>query len=338
MPLHTVLGPIDAGTLGPTSMHEHLLSDLRLWARPAPPDEPRLTGPLRPHDMARLRWNALSVPDNLVLHDPEVAAAELTALHAAGGAAVVELTLHGMGRRLAELPALSRRTGVAVCVGTGWYVEATHPDSIRTADTDTLTERLLAELDDGIDGTGIRPALIGELGTGHPPTTAELRVVEAAGQAAAARGCTVNVHVSFRGQDALALVDLLLAQGMPADRIVLSHMDEVLDRSYHRDAAQTGAVLEYDTFGTDFFYGSPDLRSPADHERLDMAEWLLSEGHTDQLVIGCDVWTQTHLLHNGGFGYEHLFRRIAPALERRVGAEAVHRVLVTTPRRLLDRP
>ncbi|MEU1166044.1 hypothetical protein ABZ372_38805 [Streptomyces sp. NPDC005921] len=29
---------------------------------------------------------------------------------------------------------------------------------------------------------------------------------------------------------------------------------------------------------------------------------------------------------------------IAPALERRVGSEAVHRILVTTPRRLLDRP
>ncbi|GGZ83191.1 hypothetical protein [Streptomyces bluensis] len=125
---------------------------------------------------------------------------------------------------------------------------------------------------------------------------------------------------------------------MPADRIVLSHMDEVLDRAYHRDAAQTGAVLEYDTFGTDFCYGSPDLRSPADHERIDVAEWLLSEGHGHQLVIGCDVWTQSNLLHNGGFGYEHLFRRIAPALERRVGAEAVHRILVETPRRLLDRP
>ncbi|MFI6254094.1 phosphotriesterase [Streptomyces sp. NPDC051016] len=338
MPLHTVLGPVDAGTLGPTSMHEHLLSDLRLWARPAPPGEAPLTGPIRPYDMARLRWNALSVPDNLVLHDPEVATAELTALRAAGGAAVVELTLDGMGRRLAWLPEMSRRTGVTICVGTGWYVEATHPEEIRTASVDTLTERLLADLSDGIDDTGIRPALIGELGTGHPPTEAERRVVAAAGQAAAISGCTVNVHVSFRGQDALTLVELLLAQGMRADRIVLSHMDEVLDRSYHRDAAQTGAVLEYDTFGTDFFYGSPDLRSPADHERLDMAEWLLSEGHTDQLVIGCDVWTQSHLLHNGGFGYEHLFRRIAPALERRVGSEAVHRILVSTPRRLLDRP
>jgi len=55
-------------------------------------------------------------------------------------------------------------------------------------------------------------------------------------------------------------------------------------------------------------------------------------------VIGCDVWTQSNLLHNGGFGYEHLFRRIAPALEKLAGPEVLHRILVDTPRRLLDRP
>ncbi|WP_406358390.1 phosphotriesterase [Streptomyces sp. NBC_00658] len=338
MPVHTVLGPVDASTLGPTSMHEHLLSDLSLWARPAPPGEPPLDDPIRPHDMARLRWNALSVPHNLILHDPDVAVAEMTALRQAGGAAVVELTLRGMGRRLQELPDISRRSGVTICVGTGWYVDATHPADVRTADVDTLAAKLVSDLRDGIDGTGIRPALIGELGTNHPPTEGELRVVAAAGRAAAETGCTVNVHLSFRGQDALSLVELLLSEGMSADRIVLSHMDEVLDRVYHKDAAQTGAVLEYDTFGTDFSYGSPHLRSPADHERLDMAAWLFSEGHQDQLVIGCDVWTQSNLLHNGGYGYEHLFRRIAPALEKLAGPEALRRILVDTPRRLLDRP
>ena len=34
MPIHTVLGPVQSTDLGPTSMHEHLLSDLRVWSKP----------------------------------------------------------------------------------------------------------------------------------------------------------------------------------------------------------------------------------------------------------------------------------------------------------------
>jgi phosphotriesterase-related protein len=41
----------------------------------------------------------------------------------------------------------------------------------------------------------------------------------------------------------------------------------------------------------------------------------------------------------GGYGYEHLFRRIVPALSEFCGADeaTVRRIMVDTPRRLLDR-
>src|SRR5262245_8882291 len=126
MPIHTVLGPIEASELGSTTMHEHLLSDLRLWSRPsaeAPPDGDRV----HPGVLGYLRWNALSMPDNLLLEDPDEAIAELQALHAAGGRALVDLTLEGMGRRLEELPRIARESGVTICVGCGWYVEEAQP-------------------------------------------------------------------------------------------------------------------------------------------------------------------------------------------------------------------
>ena len=149
MPIHTVLGPIDAADLGRTSMHEHLLSDLRIWAK-TPTELPPEGVPMGPELMAYLRWNFLSIPENIVLHDPAVAAEELAHVVTAGGSGVVELTLDGMGRRLAELPEISRRSGVHVMVGAGFYVEPTMPDDVRTADVDTLTELLLTQLRDGI--------------------------------------------------------------------------------------------------------------------------------------------------------------------------------------------
>lgn len=337
MPIHTVLGPIDASDLGPTSIHEHLLSDLSLWAKtptePAP--APTVTGP---EMTGYLRWNGLSVPDNLVLDDPAVAGDELTYVADAGGSAVVELTLEGMGRRLHELPAISRRAGVHVLVGGGFYVEETMPADVRAADVDTITEILVDQLRNGIGQTGIRPAILGEIGTSWPITDAEWRSLRASARAGVATGAAVYTHQSFRGQGGVAVLEVLLEEGMPADRVVIGHLDELWDPGYHREVAQAGAILAYDTFGTDGYYGSAKLRSPSDAERLDMVEWLLSEGYGDQLVIGGDLWMKSHLHRNGGHGYDHLFRRIGPAIAALGGEAVAEQILVHTPRRLLDRP
>lgn len=339
MPIHTVLGPIDPDDLGPTSMHEHVFSDLRLWTK----DDGGVPweGPIGPEAQAHLRWNGLHTPDNLVLHDADVAVQELQAVHAAGGRTVVDLTVTGMGRRTADLVEVSRRSGVHVAVGCGFYVEELHPPELKAMDTDAITQSILDDLTVGLDGTGVKPALIGEIGTNHPPSADEWRVVEAAGRAGAESGAAVNVHLSWRGADGLDVVERLTAAGMAPERIVLSHMDERIDRAYHDAVAQTGAVLELDTFGSEFFYSTKSkARNPTDVERLDALEYLLSQGYADQIVLGCDVWAQSNLRHNGGAGYEHLFRRVQPAITWYCGGDeaAVAKIMVETPRRLLDRP
>lgn len=339
MPVHTVLGPVDPARLGPTSMHEHVLSDLSIWARP--PTEPVPSDvPMGPRLRSYLAWNALSIPANLILDDPDVAVAELAEVAAAGGSAVVDLTLEGMGGDLAALPEISRRSGVTICVGAGYYVEATQPEHVRTASVDTLTELLVGQLRDGVGPDRVLPALLGEIGTSWPITAAEWRLLRAAGRAGALTGATVYVHLSFRGAGGVTVLQALLDEGMAADRVVIGHLDERFDRGYHREIAQAGAMLGYDTFGTDFHYGSAALRNPTDDERLQMVEFLLTEGFAEQLVVGADVWSQANLRRNGGNGYDHLFRRIGPAITALAGdGGALQRqILVHTPRRLLDRP
>lgn len=339
MPIHTVLGPIEAEELGATSMHEHLLSDLRIWSKPTL-EEPPAGVPIGPELRGYLAWNALSVEENLVLHDPDVAADELAAVKHAGGSAVVDLTLPGMGRRLEELPGISRRSGVHICVGAGYYVEPTMSREVRELDEDELTARLVDELTHGIGPLAIKPALIGEVGTSYPITRQEWRSVRAAGRAAAETGAAVSLHCSFRDTAGVALLGALVDLGVPADRVIVGHLDERFDLGYHREIAQSGATLAYDTFGSDFYYGSPELRNPTDAERLEMIEWLIGEGHADQLVIGSDVWTQANLHRNGGNGYDHLFRRIGPAITMLAddGGALARRVLIENPRRLLTRP
>jgi phosphotriesterase-related protein len=340
MPIHTVLGEIDPAELGPTSMHEHVLADLRIWAKTGDDGVP-WEGPIGPEAQMHLRWNGLHTPDNLHLHDPQVAVAEMQSVAAAGGAMIVDLTIAGMGRRLTDLAEVSRQSGVAIAVGCGYYVEELHPPELAAMGIDEIAATILGDLDEGIEGTGIRPALIGEIGTNHPPTETEWRVVRAAGRAGAESGAAVNVHLSWRGADGLDVVVALVEEGMPVDRVILSHMDENLDRGYHDAVAETGCVIEFDTFGSEYLYSTKSgARNPTDPERLAALAHLIEIGAGDRIVIGCDIWTQGNLLRNGGCGYEHLFKRIQPALEWACGADAatVRKIMVETPRRLLDRP
>lgn len=338
MPIYTVLGPIDPEELGMTSMHEHLFIDARVWTRPSA-EEPPASGKVSMETLGYVRWNLLSMEDNLLLDDPELIAREVGEVKHFGGSGIVDLTIVGLGRRVAELPQLARTTGLHVMVGCGFYVHDSHPEWIEDATVEQIRDVLVDELTNGLDGTGVVPTLIGEIGTNYPVTEREKKVLRAAAQAGAATGVSVNVHLSPRGAAALEVLELLLAEGMQPERVIFSHMDEYLDRGYHQAVAETGAVLEYDTFGSEFYYG--DLfKNPTDVERLDYVRFLVEEGYRDQLVLGCDVWVKANLRTYGGMGYEHLLKRIVPAMRTNYGFddETIDAMLVHSPRRLLDRP
>jgi len=338
MPIHTVLGPIGPEELGPTNMHEHVFIDARTWL--APPREPMpANDKVAMENIGFLRWNPMGLEDNLIIDDPELAIAELGLLTAAGASGLVDLTCIGIGPRIEDLAKVSRATGLHIMAGCGFYVHPTHPDWVETATVEELTEFLVSELTTGIAPTTILPALIGEIGTSDPITDRERKVLQAAGRAAVQTGCAVNVHVEPRGLRGVEVVEILTGEGMPADRVILSHMDEHLDREYHLAAARTGAILEYDTFGSEQYF-LEGWKDPTDHERMQYVRMLVDEGYADQLVVSSDVWVKTCLRHYGGMGYDHVQKRVVPALERTYGVDgaALRRMLVDTPRRLLNRP
>jgi phosphotriesterase-related protein len=338
VPIYTVVGPIDASELGPTSMHEHLLIDGSVWFTPSVEDPPR-TSRVEIENLGFVRWNLVSLKDNLLLDDPELATRELSEVRRLGGSGIVDLTNLGLGRRVRDLQEISRSSGLHIMVGCGFYIHDSHPTWVEDASVEELAELLLRELAEGIDDTGIRPALIGEIGTSDPITTREVKVLTAAGRAGASSGAAVNVHLDPRGVHGLHALEILVNEGMSPERVILSHMDEHLDQHYHRAVAQAGAVLEYDTFGSEFYFGEL-FKDPTDLERFDYVRMLVDEGFGNQLVVGCDVWVKAATKTYGGMGYEHLLKRVVPALEEKVGipSDVLDSMLVENPRRLLDRP
>ena len=337
MPIDTVLGPIDPGALGPTTMHEHLL--INAVDALDDPDTETIDRPITIEQIGDLRWNAVSNKFNLSLDDPEITVAELRRFHAAGGRGIVDVTPVGIGRRVAELPAISERSGVHIMVGCGFYRGPSHPEWIGRQSADDVAAYLIDELENGLDGTGIRPAIIGEIGTTDPVTDDEFKVLHGSAIAADRTGAAISVHLDPQGQyQARRILAWLVNHGADPTRVVFGHSDEILDLDNHRGLMDSGATVEYDLFGTEFYY--PGRGNYAtDYERMQAIALLVSEGYSDRLVLAGDVHLKMMLTAYGGMGYAHVMGRIVPFLREEfgVGSGELRRMLVENPARLLDR-
>lgn len=337
----TVKGAIEPDQLGPTTMHEHLLIDVRAQFSDASAEPISADMKVTLENFGAIRWNVNAVRDNMFIDDVDLVVRELEDMLDLGATGVVDLTIEGLSPRVDELVAISERTGLHVMVGCGFYIHGSHPAWVEDATVDELVAHFHRQLAEGIDGSdGIRPALVGELGTSSPVTERERKVVIAGGRAAAETGAAVNIHLEPRGRHALDILELLTAEGVPADRVIFSHLDEAMDLPYHREIAAAGAILEYDCFGQEWYYSPDRYKDPSDEERCEAVATLVAEGYGDQLVLACDVCMKTCLKAYGGVGVDHLFRRIVPWLRDRweIADDVIEGMLVHSPRRLLDRP
>ncbi len=332
--IETVLGPIGAERLGPTSMHEHLLSDASGLGIPD-----RAGGPER----------------DVVLDDADLAAAELrlaagawrassiasSTMESVGEACppvVVDPTVWGFGGPDPRLADLSRASGVTIVAGVGAYVPRTRPEWLATMGEDALTESFIEALTKALPGCSFRAGIVGLLAP-HTPLAGdrEAGLLRAGARAAAETGSAAIVRLDPRRRDGPEVLEEIATAGLDPERVVFSNVDGYArDLEALRELAAAGATLKW-CFGYEA-PPRPGLATATDAERADAVAALLAEGHRRQ-VLACGVWTRSALHEYGGWGYDHLPRTVLPMLrDRGLVASDLRSLLVTEPRRLLDRP
>ncbi|WP_329071837.1 phosphotriesterase family protein [Streptomyces sp. NBC_01429] len=280
--LTTVAGPLPvAAVRGPALAHEHLVLDLDRTG-----DGAAVLDAKRHRSAVTTELSALREEFGLCL--------------------VVELTCRGMGRDPRALARVSAESGVAVVAATGWYYEPFHPHDIGTASVEQLTETLVHEITAGFGDTGIRPGVLGEIGShGDRPSEPETRALLASARAALATGLSVATHAQL-GRGGPAQLELLTGTGLPAHRISIGHQDLLDEPSVHRELAASGAYVAFDTVGKESYQ--------SDGTRLRLLLALLEAGHADRALLSCDISRHGYLEAEGGQGYGHLLRSFLPRL------------------------
>jgi predicted metal-dependent phosphotriesterase family hydrolase len=299
MQIMTVKGPISVNQLGFTLSHTHFMIDL---------------------------WNIVRTYDG-ILDDEALATQELLDYKQVGGSSVVEVTSGGIGRNPSALRRLSEASGVNIIMGAAWYREMVYPKFIYELDTNALADIVVRELTVGVDGTGVRAGVIGEIGTERGSITpAQERVFRACARAQQKTGVTIVTHTTHFGELALEQIALLREEFVPFSRILISHLGDRIDTTSLTSIAEKGVFLGIDNIGFEKDGYATDLM------RAKNVAKLITDGHLSQILLSSDFCFKTQLTAYGGKGYTHVIDKFLPLLRGEgVSEEEIYQMTVLNP-------
>ncbi|MFA9517455.1 phosphotriesterase [Halopenitus sp. H-Gu1] len=349
----TVTGRIDPASLGVTMCHEHLFIDTvdALYTEPDSAVDRRLARePVSMETLPYVRRNAMQHRDNMRLDSVDEAIDEVSQYVRAGGDAIVDVTPKNVGEDPRAVREIAYETGVTIVHGTAHYVRPVHPERIDRMSVDEIADEFVDDVEEGIGETDVRAGLIGEIGLSGRIHEAERKVARGAARAALRTGASVNFHPPGRTEHSqrdrtyptsrwcLEVLDIVEAEGLSPDRVVMSHMDRTVfeDLTYQRRLADRGAYLEYDLWGMEATLDQYGDAYMSDSQRLSFVTGLIEDGYADRLLFSHDVYTKLQRTAYGGFGYGHVLEHVVPLLKKRgVEPDVIDQILIENPRTML---
>jgi len=302
----TVRGPVPAGELGFTLPHEHIYCKLQ---------------------QADYRYMGGDQ-----LEDDDVLAAEVSAFAELGGGALFDLSVPDNGRSPERLRALSERTGVHIVMGCGWYRQNYYlpEERIDRRTADDLAEELVGEITEGAGAAGIRPGVIGEIGSEKSwVSPAEERVLRAAARAHRETGLAIGALHAV-GPVAPEQLTILEEEDADMSRVAVAHCETYPHLRYLLGLLERGVYIMFDNCGQ--YRGMGDFEDRI----ISLIRELIDRGCVDRLMLSHDVCKFGQLRVHGGTGFVYLSETFLPALaERGVEAAAIDVMTRDNPRRWL---
>jgi phosphotriesterase-related protein len=263
--VQTIRGPVDAARLGWTLSHEHLTAGGA--------------------GMQSFPW----------IYDEDAAVkANLEALRRArdaGIASLIDLTPFDLGRQISLFEKVAEADAdVHIVCATGAYRWTPMYFARRSADD--IAEHFLRELQDGIQGSSIRPGIIKvawdqeyRLTDGPEGFTVRSgleRVARAAARAARAAGVPISCHTLAAAELGTPLLDIFEDEGLDLRAVTIGHSNDTADLSYLERIAARGATVGLDRY----------FRRGGDAElarRAGLALALARAGFAEQVTLGHDA-------------------------------------------------
>ena len=318
----TVLGEVNADSLGRVLPHEHIASVYGRWGKQIDHPEPA--------------WEETVFEHYLPMF------VELRECF--GCQTIVECSPSYAFRQVRDLEVwaeLSRQSGVNIVVSTGFYIPGYRPADFSDRSISQLADGMIHEAMVGMEDTGVRAGIIkvalGDFGSD------DRKLLKAAAVTQRETGLTITTHVCSP-EIRRGTLDLLEGAGVSPERITLGHADDNATLPELLALVQRGCNVLLTIWGIQNMQrigwrlpALPKFHSPG------LVAGLVAEGLVDQVMVSID--------YSGGFeegefvqdlydvpGRTHLylFTHVLHTLAKMgVPEEAVERILCDNPRRML---
>jgi len=342
--VQTVLGLVAPEDLGVTLPHEHILVDFSPFFHVQPStatDKHLASQPITLQNLGWLRMNWEKNLDNLKLLDEETAIEELLLYERDGGRTIADVTPKHVARDPLGLTRIAQATGLNIIMGTAYYIAASHPLDMDDRTKHDVANEFADEIMIGVDGTGVKAGIIGEIGCSWPLAKNELKVLQAAAMAQQETGAPLMIHPGRNENAPLEIIEILRDAGADLSRSIICHISRTLfDPANRLKLAEAGCYLEYDLFGRDSYYYPASwapIELPSDPQRVDQIRDLIAEGYERQILVSHDFCAKIYLTRYGGYGYGYLMKCGVPLMRRRgMSEEQIRTILIDNPKNVLQ--
>jgi phosphotriesterase-related protein len=265
------------------------------------------------------------LPSPNMMEDLDWMTEEVQAAAKDGVSCIVDGGHADMGTDVEFLRLLSRKSGMPIVKGGGYYRQLTYPPRIAKMAEADLVEELVRHARDQ------RWGAFGEIGTSDEITPDERKMLRAVGKAHVRTGLPIFSHTA-NGKQALLQLDIFEGEGVDVSHLVIGHMCCYFDpnpwRQVHAAIAKRGAYVGFDRVGGE--------NAAPDKARVEMVMAFLEGGYESRALLASDFSFRTSSKRGGGNGVARAVTKFVPMLrERGVKDDVLQRIIVDNPRRFL---
>jgi phosphotriesterase-related protein len=314
--VETTGGPVDVDELGLTLIHEHFR---------ATDEAGRIQFPHLYDEQAD--WDA--------------AIADANAVKGHGVQTVVEPSAMFLHRDAAFSKRVANEAGLNIVLATGVYTYDHLPQFLLNRDEDGVAAIFVHEIENGIQGTGIKPAFI-KCAADEPGITPNVeKVHRAAARAAKQTGLPIMAHSRPASGTGPEQMRIFVEEGVDPSTVQIAHTGDTDDLDYIERLLETGCWIGMDRYGLDIFLGT--------EQRNATVLALLDRGYAERMFLSQDYcstidWfaleVQAYLKENEvpDWSMTFLFEKVIPELkERGMTDEQLDQMMVANPKAWLGR-
>lgn len=255
---------------------------------------------------------------------------EFKKLYENGVRNITEVTNIGMGRDINYIKEVSDKTGINVICATGFYKEPFYPKFVYEKSEKELANIMKKEILEGIDESGIKAQIIGEIGSSKDIITeTELKVFKAAIIAHLETGVPITTHTTL-GTMGHPQVKLFKSHNVDLDKVVIGHVDLKGNIKYILKMLYDGVYVEFDTIGKNNYL--------LDDVRVEMLKEIESRDLIDRVFLSLDITRKSNMAYKGGIGYNYLFDVFIPKMkEAGIKDSSIEKMLKENPKKFFSK-